>query len=115
MSRSMRAVRSEWADAASVFVDVETFGKLMGMLLGEETAYTYVESEADEVFKLFVGCGQTFLDRVKQCDPQKVTRKLDKSLRQDAASCLANLKALEPAWREFMDKDGHLEVWVDAF
>ena len=115
MSRNMRAACNKWADAGSVFLDLVAFRDLVRALLGKETDFTYVFSDADEVFKLFLSCGKTFLDLVKNCDVARTVKTLRKPLRPDATRCLENLKALEPAWREFVDKDGHLEVWVDAY
>ena len=114
MTRSMRAVRTEWADAGAIFMDPEDFRDLVAAIVGTETTFTYIESAADAVHKLFVGCGRTFLDLVKRCDARKVVRGLPRELRRDALGCIENLKALEPAWRNFIDSDGHLQVWVDS-
>ena len=128
MSRNMRAVRVTWGPAASVFMCPDWFEQLAEMLLGYRHCFTYGMNEADQVYKFWTENGARFLDKVKSCKPERVARKLVPSLRrlyleegcypelrEDAVQCLKNLKAIEPQWRRFLDKDGHLTVWVDAF
>ena len=115
MSRNMRAVKVEWGPAASVFVSADQFEELVMALMGDEFKYTCEWNNADEVFKFWTKEGRPFLDRNRDCEPDKVLDKLDRSYREEARLCLENLRSLEHDWRQFLDKDGHLEVWVDGY
>jgi len=115
MSRNLRAVRVEWGPCASVFVSPDQFEEVATALMGGEFKYSCEWNGADEVFKFWTSEGKRFLDRIRNCKPADVLAKLDKSFREEASRCLENLKALEPNWRAFLDKDGQLELWVDGY
>ena len=115
MSRNMRAVRVTWGPAVSVFINPDSFDALVVALIGMKPNWGYEWNQADEVFKFWTDDGKRFLDRVRGCKPAKVAKKLDKGLRRDAVSCLKNLQAVEADWREFIDKDNYLQVWVDGY
>ena len=115
MSRSMRAVTVKWGPAGSVFLDPERFDDLVAAVAEDELEFKYEWADADGVFGFWTGEGNAFLDRVRDCDPQQVIARLDEELRDDALSCLENLKALEKSWRGFIDKEGALEVWIDGY
>lgn len=115
MSRNMRAVRVEWGPSASVFVSADQFEELVAALMGEEFKYTCEWNGADEVFKFWTKEGKRFLDRVRGCKPDEALKQIDESFREEARLCLENLKSLEPDWRQFLDKDGQIEVWVDGY
>jgi len=115
MSRNMRVVRVEWGPCAAVFVSADQFEEIVAALMGNEFKYSCERNGADEVFKFWTREGKRFLDRVRDCEPTEAVSQIDKSFRQDAASCLGNLKAMEPEWRGFLDKDGQIEVWVDGY
>jgi hypothetical protein len=111
----MRAVRVTWGPAASVFIDPDSFGALVIALFGTRLKWSYEWNEADEVFKFWTEDGNRFLDKVRGCKPDRVARKFDRKLRKDAELCLKNLKAAEPEWRKFVEKDGCLQIWVDGY
>ena len=115
MSRNMRAVRTEWGPCASVFVSADQFEELVGALMGDKFRYTCGWNAADEVFKLWTPEGRYFLERVRDCKPDEVTKELNRSFREEARLCLENLKSMEPEWSTFLDEDGQLELWVDGY
>ena len=115
MSKNIRPVRVEWGMSASLFVDPEKFEDLVLAIMGENFEYYYRWNEADELFKFWSVEGSRFLDCVRDCQTDKVKVSLDESIREDAVSCLENMKSMEPEWRTFLDKEGALELWVDGF
>lgn len=115
MSTNMRAVSVTWGPAVSVFIDPDSFGALVIALFGTRLRWGYEWNQADEVFKFWTDKGHGFLDRIRNCKPEEVARKLDRKSRKDAELCLKNLKAVEPEWRKFVEKDGYLQVWVDGY
>ena len=115
MSKHLRAVRVEWGMFASLFIEPEKFENLVLALMGEEFQYDYRWNEADEVFKFWTKQGSCFLDRLRDCQIEKVLALLEESILEDATSCLESLKSKEPEWCTFLDKEGALELWVDGF
>lgn len=115
MSRNLRAVKVEWGPCASLFMAPEDFEQLVRVIVDGRFQYEYQWNGADEVFKLWVDRGSEFLDILRACSIRRTVKALDRSLHKDAVSCLKNLKALEPEWRCFIDRNGHLEIWVDGY
>ena len=114
MSKNIRAVKVTWGQFASLFIDPEQFEELVQALMGEEFQYDYRWNDADEVYKLWSKEGSRFLDHIRDCETEKVVALLEASIREDATSCLENLKSEEPEWRTFLDQEGALELWVDG-
>ena len=99
----------------SIFLGSDDFIIIIGELMGDKTNWSCEWNQADEVFKIWTNDGRTFLDKVRHCKPARVVEALDKESRKDAELCLKNLKAVEPEWRKFVEKDGCLQVWVDGY
>lgn len=114
MSSNARAVRVTWGPAVSIFLSPDAFIVLIGELMGDKLNWSCEWNQADEVFKLWTDDGPAFLDKVRRCRPVMIVKALDKASRKDARLCLGNLKAVEPEWRAFVDKDGGFQVWVDG-
>lgn len=115
MSRNLRAVKVEWGPCASLIVTPDAFEQIIQAVIDERIVYEYRWNDADEVFKLWVEQGELFLDLVRDCRTRAVLALLDKAMAHEALPCLKNLKALEPEWRRFIDRNGHLEIWVDGY
>ena len=75
--------------------------------------YTW-DRDTDGLLKFHAGDGHRFLDRVRDCRPSDVLGGLDETVCEIAATCLDDLKAVEPGWRGFIDDTGRLEVWLDG-
>ena len=115
MSRSLRAVKVEWGPHASLVMEPAGFENLVSAIIGDRITCEYDWNAADEVFRLWTEEGHRFLDLVRDCEVMSVVQRLDESIPQDATFCLENLKAVEPEWRRYVDKNGHLQIWVDAY
>lgn len=113
----MRAVRTDWAPAASVFVPSDMFPQVIAAITGEEEdgGWTYSYSALDESFILRVARGQEFLDRLRRTRLEEVMAKIEDGIEPgDAECCIANLRSMARQWAKFIDEDGGLEIWVDA-
>ena len=115
MSRNMRAVRVVWGAHAGVFVLSDDFEKVADAIIAAAFEWNCEWSDPDEAFRFRVSDGHAFLNRVRDCNPKEVAENLDRAMRDDAIRCIENMQALEPEWRDFVDKDGSLEIWVDGY
>ena len=115
MSKSMRAASVKWGPHASLCIDPERFPELAEAIVHGEIKFSYDWNDADGVFKFWTGQGRRFLDRVRDCDAKEVAGRIDEPGRNDAVSCMENLRALEESWRAFVDEDGALELWIDGY
>ena len=88
---------------------------LIGELMGDKLNWSCEWNQADEVFKLWTDNALAFLNKIRHCRPAVIGKAFDKASRKDARLCLGNLKAVEPEWRKFVDKDNCLQVWVDGY
>jgi hypothetical protein len=109
----MRVVRNEWGPSTYVFIESKDFEDLIRAIMGGTFDYQYAWDAKDEMFKFTTRHGHRFLDRVHSCRTDRVVKKLDQKVRQDAATCLTSLKIIESSWRGFLD-DGFLEAWIDG-
>ena len=102
-----------WGEAVSLFIDPEDFEELARILLGEEADWGYERNEADGIFKFWTDNGSLFLDGVRDCKAVDIIGAFRRDHRKDARRCLGNLKAVEPQWRQFIDSNNYLQIWVD--
>ena len=115
MSRNMRAIRIVWGEHAGVFVLSDDFEKVADAIIADAFDWNCEWSDPDEAFRFRASDGHAFLNRVRDCNPREIAKKLDRVIRDDAVRCVENMQALEPEWRSFVEKDGSLEIWVDGY
>ena len=92
----------------------DDFEHLVVAIMDPSFKFSYEWNTADEVFKFWTAEGSRFLDGIRDCNTEDVVSRFKKPLRNDGALCLENLKSMEPGWRNFVDQDGSLEIWVDG-
>ncbi|MEN6550113.1 MAG: hypothetical protein ABFE07_29060 [Armatimonadia bacterium] len=117
MSRSMRAVRTDWGPAASVFVPSDMLPQVIAAITGEEEgqSWTYSYSALDESFVLRVAKGGHFLNQLRTMDVGLVLSRVQDGVDPaDIEACALNLKEIARHWTKFLDEQGGLEIWVDA-
>lgn len=119
MSRNMRAVRTEWAQAASVIAEGDDIERMLEAIWNKDFGSSYCEHGGDMHCAWFED-GKEMLKKIDEYPEANINQDLDigsdddERLR-DLKIFLSNLKAMTEDWGNFLDKHGALEIWFDAY
>lgn len=120
MSRSLRAVKTQWFEHSSLFLDdAENLARILEAVVGDDFSYVFAPADG-AMLELYTDEGPRLLDALGGLTTERrdqICRDLDDEDPDAIWALLDNLKYLAPRWREALEDHGgdcSLRIWIDA-